>query len=57
MAEVDCLPLGGGVCRGHVQNPASAPCSLEVAVGFLVILDLVHNLPQLRMRAVTFSPL
>ena len=51
-------PLGGVVCRGHAQCPAFAPGSSEVAVGFLVFLYLVvHNLPQLPIYAVIFSPL
>ena len=43
------------------QYPVFAPGSLEVAVGvffFLAFLyPVVHNLPQLRMLAVIFSPL
>ena len=50
-------PLGGAVCRDHVQDPAFAPDNSEVAVGFLLYLYLVHNLPQLCRRAVIFSPL
>ena len=51
-------PLGGVLCRGHAQCPAFAPGSSEVAVGFLVFLYLVvHNLPQLPIYAVIFSPL
>ena len=50
-------PLGGVECRGHAQCPAFAPSSSEVAVRFLVFLYLVHNLPQLHMHTVTFSPL
>jgi len=48
-------PLGGAVCRGHVQYPAFAPSSLEVAVGFLVFLCLVLSLPKLRMLTAIFS--
>ena len=29
-------PLGGAVCRDHVQDPDFAPSTSEVAVGFLV---------------------
>ena len=51
-------PLGGAVCRDHAWYPAFAPDTPEVAVGFWVFLYLiVHNLPQLRMHAVIFSPL
>ena len=51
-------PFGGAECRGHAQCPAFAPSSSEVAVGFLVFLYLVvHNLPQLDMHTVIFSPL
>ena len=49
--------FGGVECRGHAQYPAFALGSSEVAVGFLVFLYLVHNLPQLCMHAVIFSPL
>ena len=50
-------PLGGAVCRDHAQYPVFAPGSSKVAVGFLVFLYLVvHNLPQLRVYAVIFSP-
>ena len=54
------LPLFGGVeCRRHAQCPGFAPSSSEVAVGFFsVFLYLVaHNLPQLHMHEVIFSPL
>ena len=51
-------PLGGAVCRDHAQYLAFAPDTSEVAVGILVCLYLVvHNWPQLCMRAVIFSPL
>ena len=57
-------PFGGGVCRGHAQYPAFAPnpcfCSQLFRGGswFSVFLYLVdHNLPQLCMHAVIFSPL
>ena len=49
-----------GACAGPCfcpQHPAFAPGSSEMAVGFLVFLYLVHNLPQLCMHAVIFSPL
>ena len=32
--RVACPPLGGGVCRGHEQDPASAPDTSEAVVGF-----------------------
>ena len=38
-------PLGVAARRDHVQYPAFAPDTSEVAVGFLVFLYLVHNLP------------
>ena len=58
-------PLGGGVCRGHAQDPAFAPDPLFLLpvlqkwqVGFLVsLLSFAPNFPQLHMRAVIFSPL
>ena len=51
-------PLGDAVCRDHVPHPAFAPDTSEVAVGLLVFLYLVvHNLPQLGLEAVIFSPL
>ena len=50
-------PLGGAVCRRHVQYPAFAPSSLEVAVGLLVFLCLVHSLPKLRMLTAILSPI
>ena len=50
-------PFGGAECRGHAQCPAFAPSSSEVAVGVLDFLYLVHNLPQLDMHTVIFSPL
>ncbi|CAN0419979.1 unnamed protein product [Rangifer tarandus platyrhynchus] len=34
------------MCRVHVQYPASAPASSEEAVGFLVVLCLVHDVPN-----------
>ena len=49
-------PLGGTLCRVHVQYPAFAghPAFAE----FLVFLYLVvHNLPQLHMHPAVFSPL
>ena len=49
--------LGGAGCRDHAQHPAFALDTSEVAVGFLVFLYLLHNLPQLHMQAVIFSPL
>ena len=51
-------PFGGVGCRRHVQYATFAPGSSEVTVGFLVFLYLVvHNLPQLCMHTVMFSPL
>ena len=53
-----CSPFGDTVCNRHAQYSGFAPCSSEVAVGFLDFLYLiVSNLPQLRMQAVIFSPL
>ena len=51
-------PSSDAMCRGHVQYPAFAPGSSEVAVGFLVFsYVLAHNFPQLHMGTVIFSPL
>ena len=51
-------PLAGAVCNGHAQPPAFAPLSSKVAVGFSgLFVSSVQNLPQLRMRAVIFSPI
>ena len=51
-------PFGGVLCSGHAQDPAFAPSSSEVAVGFWGFLYLVVcNLPQLYMHTVIFSPL
>lgn len=36
VAWVACPPRGGGVCRGREQDPAFAPDTSEVAVGFWV---------------------
>ena len=42
------------MCRVHAQDPAFAPDSSEVAVGFFVFLYLVvHNLPQLSMHTIS----
>lgn len=57
-------PCGGTDCRAHAQFPAFAakplvfpPSSSEVAVKFFGLLYLsVHNLPQLCMHIVIFSP-
>ena len=39
-------PLGGVVCRGHVQCPALAPGSSKVAVAFFgLFVSFVQNLP------------
>lgn len=48
---------GSVVSRGQTRYPAFAPHSSEVAFGILVFLYLVHNLPQLHMHMVIFSPL
>ena len=56
VAWVVCPLLGGGVCRGHVQGPAFAPDTSEVAVGFWVFEYLVHNLSHPHMHMVTSSP-
>ena len=48
--------LIGAVSRVHVQNLAFAPHTSEVAV-FFEFLYLVHNLSQLHIYAVTYSPL
>ena len=40
VAWVVCAPLAGTVCRDHVQDPAFAPSTSEVAFLYLV----VHNL-------------
>ena len=52
------------MCRGACaipcfcsQHPSFAPGSLDVTVGFLVFLYLVHNLPQLHMHIVIYSSL
>lgn len=51
-------PFDGAVCRNHAQYPAFPPDPSELAVVVLVFLCLVvHNLPQLCMYTVTFSPL
>ena len=51
-------PFGGVESRGHAQYPAFAPDHSEVAVGLFGFLYLaVHNLPQLHLHAVVFSPL
>ena len=53
----------GGMCSTLLLLPTTAPSVLvlslsEVADGFRVFLCLVvHNLPQLQMHAVIFSPL
>ena len=50
-------PFGSSVCRYGAQYPVLARRTSELAVGFLVFLYLVHNLPQLCMDTVIFSPL
>ena len=59
-----CPPFGRVQCRQHAQPPAFVPSTLlspnspEVEVVCLVFLYLiVHNLTQLCMHAVVFSPL
>lgn len=58
--------LAGVVCRGHAQYPAFATNSLflllalqkwQLGVFLAFLYPVVHNLPQLRMLAVIFSPL
>ena len=56
--------FGGVECRRHAQYPAFAPNTLfllptlqKYQLGSLVFLYLfVHNLPQLHMHTVIFSP-
>ena len=48
-------PLGGAVCMCHVQFPAFAPSTSEVAVELGPFVYLVHNLPQLGIHVVNFS--
>ena len=51
-------PLGGAECRMHSQCTIFAPGFSKLAVELLVFLCfVVHNLPQLHMHVVTFSPL
>lgn len=59
-------PFADIVCRGHAQYSAFAPDTLfllissesEVVVEFLVFLYLLdHNLSQLHLPAIIFSPL
>ena len=58
VAYLVCPPPQWCCVRDHAQDPAFAPQTPEVAVGFLVFLYLgIHNGPQLHMRAVIFSPL
>lgn len=47
-------PLGGAVCRGHVQYSAFAPETLFLLV---FLYHDVHNLPQLCMHMAIFNPL
>ena len=49
-------PLSGAVCKVHGQYPAFAPETSELAVGFLLFLYFVYNLPQLHMYSY-FTPL
>ena len=50
--------LIGAVSRVHVRNLAFSPHTSEVAVFFFFeFLYLVHNLSQLHIYAVTYSPL
>ena len=65
--EVRCFAhlVGGAVCKGLVQYPLFAFDTLFLLralqkwqLGFLVFVYLfVHNLPQLHMYPVVFSPL
>ena len=50
-------PLDGAVCRDHAQDPVFAPDTSKWQLSVLVLLFLVHSLPQLHTRAVIFSPL
>ena len=47
-------PFGGGVCRGQAGYPALLP-DLQMTVGFLDFLRLVHNLPELCMHTAILS--
>jgi len=47
-------PLGGAVCRGHMQYSAFAPETLFLLV---FLYHDVHNLPQLCMHMAIFNPL
>lgn len=53
-------PLGDAVCRDHAHRMQNAlPLLLALGSGPWVMAFLslvVHNLPQLHMHAVTFSP-
>ena len=50
-------PSGGVVCRGRAQYLLLLPALQKWQLRFLVFLYLVvHNLPQLRMPVVIFSP-
>ena len=49
--------LGGAMCLSHAHYPAFAPHTSEVATGFFTFLYLIHNLLQLHMYTVIFSPL
>ena len=47
-------PLGGAVCRGHMQYSAFAPETLCLLV---FLYHDVHNLHQLCMHMAIFNPL
>lgn len=58
VAQVVCPPPWWCCVQGPCTVPCFGPNSSEVAVRFLVFLHLVvHNLPQLHIRIVIFSPL
>lgn len=49
-------PPGGAVSRGHVQFPAFTQTPQKWQLGFRSLCVLLHNLPQMGMHAVIFSP-
>ena len=50
-------PLGGAVCRVHVQYPAFAPTPQKWQLGFWSFCILLFIMPQQCMQAVIFNPL
>ena len=53
-------PLGGGVCRGHLQYPIFAPGSSKVAVGFFDLFvcsgsRICPNRACMRLLLVSYS--